>query len=123
MILGTVDAFKQAVIILEVNGPTGTWETISAVIDTGFSGSLTVTPDLASRLQLTFREIRSYELGSGDLVDFAIHDVVVLWDGRLQNVSALVTEGGTLVGMTLIAGHTLFIDAVDGGIVRISPRT
>jgi clan AA aspartic protease len=122
MILGKVNAFKQAVISLEWQGPSGQTATIDAVIDTGYDGYLTVTPDLATRLQLPFRETRTYELGSGDLVDFPIHDATVLWNGQAQNIATLVTAGGVLVGMSLLTGYTLFIDAVDGGEVRIEAR-
>ena len=122
MILGKVNALKQAVISLELRGSQGQTETVDMVIDTGYGGYLTVTPDIAARLQFPFREIRTYELGSGDLIDFPIHDATVLWDGQAKDVPAVVTDGGALVGMSLPTGYTLFIDAIDGGLVRIEAR-
>jgi len=122
MILGKVNAFKQAIISLELRGPTGQTEIVDAMVDTGFDGCLTVTPDITARLQFPFRETRTYELGSGELIDFPIHDACVIWDGQAQDVATLVTDGGILVGMSLLSGYTLFIDAVDGGEVRIQAR-
>ena len=122
MILGNVNALKQAVISLELHGPHGQIETVDTVIDTGYNGDLTVTPDIASRLQFPFRETRTYELGSGELLDFPIHNATVIWDGQTQIIATVVTDGGILVGVSLLTGYTLFIDAIDGGEVRIEAR-
>jgi predicted aspartyl protease len=56
MILGKVDALKQAIISLELHGPNGQVETFEAVIDTGYNGCLTVNTEIASRLQDTAGE-------------------------------------------------------------------
>lgn len=122
MIIGIVNAFKQAVIALELHGPYGKAITVDAVIDTGFDGHLAVTPEITADLQLPFRETRTYQLGSGKLVDFAIHNATVVWDGELRDVAALVTDGGILLGMSMLSGCTLFIHAVDGGDVRIDSK-
>jgi len=122
MIIGSVNAFREAVITLELHGAAGYTETVDATIDTGYNGYLSVTPAIVARLQFPFREIRTYELGSGDLFDFAIHDASILWDGQLQVSACLVTDGGVLVGMSMLSGYTLFIDAIDGGVVRIEAR-
>ena len=122
MIRGNVDADKQAVISLELRGPNGQSKTVATVIDTGYNGALTITPDIAVTLQLPFREIRTYELGNGELVDFPIHDVTLIWDGQPRDVTAIATDGGVLAGMSLLSGYTLFIDVVDGGEVRIEAR-
>ena len=123
MILGKVNAFKQAVIPLSLHDSNGRAENVDAVIDTGFDGLLTVSSDLVSRLQLPFLETRSYELGDGNPVNLDIHRITVIWDGQDRDIEALVTHSGVLVGMSMLTGYTLFIDAIDGGAVRIEPRT
>jgi clan AA aspartic protease len=122
MVSGSVNAFKQAIVVLELRGPNGHTENVEVVIDTGFDDFFTVSPDLQTRLQMPFREIRSYELGDGNLVNFPIHQVTVVWDGQDRDVEALVTDGGVLLGMSMLTGYTLFIDAIDGGEVRIARR-
>lgn len=122
MILGKVNAFKQAVITLELRGAAGYVENVNAVIDTGYDGFLSVTPDIAARLQFPFIETRTYELGSGELFDFPIHDAALFWDGQSQMCECLVTHGGVLIGMSMLRGYTLFIDAIDGGVVNIEAR-
>ena len=92
MISGSVNTFKQAIVPLELHDSGGQTETVDAVVDSGYSGYLSVTPDIATRLQLPFREMRTYELGSGEMFDFAIHDATILWDGHVQVVASLVTR-------------------------------
>jgi len=92
------------------------------VIDTGFDGFVAVSPDQAQHLQLPFLEVRSYELGDGHAVDFAIHLVTVVWDGQDRDGEALITDGGMLVGMSLLQGHHVFIDVVEGGVIRLQAR-
>ena len=52
MITGVVNADLEAVVRLRLRGPTGQERDISAVIDTGFNGFLTLPPGLVRRLAL-----------------------------------------------------------------------
>ena len=54
MITGTVNANFEATIRLTVQGSTGQEQEIEAVIDTGFTGSLTLPPLLVGVLGLTW---------------------------------------------------------------------
>lgn len=50
MITGVVTAEREAVIGLKVQGPSGQTQKIQAVIDTGFTGWLTLPPSLIAAL-------------------------------------------------------------------------
>ena len=102
--------------------PDGAAMPFEAAIDTGFDGYLSVTPDEAARARMPFREVRTYELGSGQLVEFPVHDATVMWDSQEVEVPALVTDGGFLIGMAMLTGYVLHIDVIDGGEVRIERR-
>ena len=54
MITGIVNPNREAVLRLKVQGPNGQEEEIEAVIDTGFTGELTLPPDVIARLGLTW---------------------------------------------------------------------
>ena len=54
MIQGSVNAAYEAVVTLAVRGPAGQTTEIDAVIDTGFTGFLTLPPALVSELGLPF---------------------------------------------------------------------
>ena len=51
---GVVNAAHEAVVTLSLEGPGGEARDIAAVVDTGFTGFLTVTPALAVELGLPF---------------------------------------------------------------------
>ena len=52
MIEGVVNAAYEPVVTLAIHGPSGQASEIEAVIDTGFTGFLTLTPALAQELGL-----------------------------------------------------------------------
>ena len=73
MIRGHVNAARQPVIPLQIFGADGRAETVEAVVDTGFDGSLTLPPDLVTRLDLPFGMTRPYVMGDGRTVDIDVH--------------------------------------------------
>lgn len=123
MIQGRVNTFKQAIVALTLHYSRGRSEDVAAIIDTGFDGFITLSPDVIARLRPPLMETRPYELGDGSTVDFDVYFVRVTWDGQNRDVEALVTNGGALIGMSLLTGYMLFIDAIDGGEVRIELRS
>jgi predicted aspartyl protease len=54
MITGIITAAREAVIRMVVRGPSGHEVTVDAVIDTGFTGWLTLPPALIGTLGLPF---------------------------------------------------------------------
>ena len=122
MIRGKVTSLKQAVIQLELVGRNGNAMLIDAVVDTGFNGHLTIPVNVAKSSDLQIRETREYQLGNGSLEEFLVYDANLLWDISPRRVGALATDGPTLVGMSMLQGCTIYIDAVDGCIVEITNR-
>lgn len=122
MIRGIVNAANEAVIPLPIRAANGQTINRDAVIDTGFSGYLTLSPAEITSLQLPFQQRRIYQMADGRQVEFDTYLVTVLWDGQERQVPVLEFDGGTLVGMRMLRGYTLFVDAVNGGEVRIEAR-
>lgn len=73
MIRGEVDPDDQAVIALHVRRPDGQWEELKVVIDTGFTGYLTLPPASITALQLPFQQRQTYTLGDGTDVEFDVY--------------------------------------------------
>ena len=58
-------------------------------------------------------------LGDGSEVVFEIYKATVIWDGQNQIVDVAASEADPLVGMGLLYGFKLQIEAVEGGLVTI----
>ena len=119
MIEGAVNAAYEAVVSLALQGAEGRIQEMDAVVDTGFTGSLTLPPALVSELGLPFAYVGRAFMANDDEVEFDVHDVTVLWDGQPRPVRAAATGSTPLVGMMLLDGHDLNIQVRVGGRVVI----
>ena len=119
MIEGTVNAEREAVVPLAVAGPAGRARPIDAVIDTGFSGFLTLPSALVSELQLPFVTRGRATLANGSEDIFDIHNAVVIWDGRPRQILADTADTAPLAGMSLLDGHSLYVEIEEGGRVTV----
>ena len=122
MIEGVVNAAYEPVVTVVVQGQAGRTREIEAVIDTGFSGFLTVTPSLAAELGLDFRGTSRAILADGSEVTLPSYGVTVLWDGQRRYVEADAADTIPLVGMRMLDRHNLNIDVESGGRVVIAAR-
>ena len=122
MIEGVVNAAYEPIATLAVQGPSGQSDEIEAVIDTGFTGILTVTPALVAELGLRYRSRGWATLADGSEVPFDIYDVTVLWDGQPVRIEADAADTTPLVGMRLLDSYNLNIDVEDGGRVVIQSK-
>ena len=123
MIQGVVNDAHEAVVTLSLRGPTGRVRDIEAVIDTGYSGFLTLPSTLVTELGLPFAYIGRAFLANDDEVSFDVHDVTVLWDGLPKHIKTDVSGSTPLVGMLLLDKHDLNIEVESGGRVIIQART
>ena len=98
MIAGVVNAAYEPVVTLALQGPSGRTREIEAVVDTGFTGFLTVTPALVTELGLEFRNIGRATLADGREVSFPSYGVDVLWDGQRRHIEADAADTTPLVG-------------------------
>jgi clan AA aspartic protease len=121
MIIGVVNNFREAVIRLVVSGPAGQRQEIEAVIDTGFTGSLSIPSTLISLLNLPFRRRGRALLADGSETIFDTYEAGLLWDGQVHRVAVDEADTDPLVGMSLLYNHKLTVEIVVGGKVIIEP--
>src|SRR5215210_147835 len=119
IITGTVNAYREAVVRVVVRGSQGQEQEIEAIIDTGFNGSLSLPPMLVAALGLPFRRRGRALLADGSEGLFDVHEATVVWDGQPRRVSTDTADTDPLVGMALLEGYELTVQAVDGGSVFI----
>ncbi len=112
---------REAVIPLTAVGPRRHSTEIEAVIDTGFTGHLTLPPDLARGLDLPLLGSRYVTLANGATTSLDVYRATVLWEGEQRLVRAFASDGAPLVGMALLHGSEVRLRVVDGGSVVIEP--
>lgn len=116
---GVVNAAYEAVVPLSLQSPTGHAREIETVVDTGFTGYLTLPPALVQELALPYVTSGWATLADGSEVSFDTFQVTVLWEGKIKEVFADEADTTPLVGMMLMDGYDLSIQVRDGGRVLI----
>lgn len=119
MITGEVTANREARIVLVVRGPSGREAQINPVIDTGFTEYLTLSPRLIADLGLPQEDTAETILADGSVVPVTIYRATVVWDGQERAVPVEASQGGSLVGMSMLFGYDLTLRAAEGGPVTI----
>lgn len=94
---------------------------IAVLIDTGFNGFLALPTDLAASMGLPANGMAHTTLADGQQIFLPVYSAVVDWDGQPRQVDVVVSDGVPLIGMSLLEGSRLTIDATDGGRVSIEP--
>ena len=122
MIQGVVNDAHEAVVALPLRGPEGRTLDIEAVVDTGYSGFLTLPPGLVAELELPFAYLGQAFLANDDEVTFDVHDATVLWDDQPRYIKADATGSTPLMGMAMLDNHDLKIEVERGGQVVIEAR-
>ena len=123
MLRGTVSGDQRALITVDIIGEQGLLEPIDAVLDTGFNGYLTLTTESILRLGLPFVGHRVFELANGESVTFEGYLATVWWHEVLRDALVLKSDAEPLLGMTLLWGSRITIDASPNGEVTIEELT
>ena len=121
MIRGKVNANREAIIPLTVVGPKGRRLGIKAVVDTGFTGSLTLPPKLIAKLKLSWLCRQPGMLADGSVDLFDVYVASVVWDGRARIIEVESADADPLVGMSLLYRHCFQVNVVVRGKVMILP--
>jgi clan AA aspartic protease len=95
------------------------FQTVEAIVDTGYTGWLTAPEATAYRLGLETTDTRHGTLADGQDRETEICEAVVLWHERPVDIWVDVTGAAPLIGTDMLAGSRLTIDWRDGGEVLI----
>jgi clan AA aspartic protease len=119
VITGRVTADREAVIPIQVQAAERGLQSFDAVIDTGFTEFLALPPDCIAALRLPLAGLQRMTLADGSVAVLAVHEAVVHWHDAPVAVQALEIDGGALLGMAMLQGSRLTVDALEGGPARI----
>ena len=118
MIRGKVNQFQQAWITLAVMDSEDRLQELEVVLDTGFTGYLTLPPDAIRRLGLPSAGYRIFELANGEPFEFNTYRATVSWHGRLADALVLQSDSVPLLGMDLLWDSSVRLEAWADGEVN-----
>lgn len=118
MMQGRVSQSCEATLSVVIKN-NATTQLVDAVIDTGFSGFLTLPSDVISRLGLSWQGRDIATLGDGTACTFEVYLGLVIWNGQYREVYINESETVPLIGMRLLRGYELRIQTIEDGIVTI----
>jgi clan AA aspartic protease len=119
MMQGIVDQNCEATIRLVVGNVDSQRQMIDAVIDTGFTGFLTLPSSVLADLNLRAYRREEGILGDGSTCIFDVYRGLVIWDGELRRIDINESDTEPLVGMGLLYGYRMQLDVIEGGTVTI----
>lgn len=118
MMQGYVNRNNEAILPIVVKNEAAT-KSIRAVIDTGFTGFLSLPYTIITELDLSWKYSDRGTLGDGSEVLFDVFEVSVIWDGQYQEIEVNAADTEPLLGMQMLRGYRLQMDIVEGGLVVV----
>ena len=110
---------REARVPLVVVGPSGQEQGVAAIVDTGFSGYLTLPVSVIEALELPWLGRGRALVGDGSRQAFDLYAATVVWDDEPLPVQVASTETEPLLGIGMMYGHELRIQVVEDGAVSI----
>ena len=119
MLTGKINSRLEAVVKLWVRGSEDRVLETEAIVDTGFSGFLSLTQEMVADLGLPSEGEMRGILADGRETFFPVYKAIILWHGqpRLTYVSAVESE--PLLGMSMLYGSEFAMQVIEGGEVAI----
>jgi clan AA aspartic protease len=118
MITGSV-LNRRVFIELSVVSSDGRIVEVEFVLDTGFTGVITLAPAACVALGLLFLRLQPAGLADGSPLLLKVYLATLFWDGEERNVEVLALEGAPLIGMTLLENSEVRFQGSEGGLVSI----
>lgn len=114
-------AWLEAAVTLSVYGENAATELVDFVIDTGFTEDAALPLDIINRLGLRpAAGTVEIALADGSVGRFERYTAYMLWHSRLREVIVLDLGSEPLIGMELLRGCNISIDAMPDGVVAIA---
>ena len=114
----------EARVTIDIAGDDRIFRSVEAVIDTGFTGALSLPESAAHELGLRSARAERVTLADGRSIRANVHAARILWHGQPLDVRVQTLGSYPMIGSTtLLANCHLAIDWWDGGDVIIEERT
>jgi len=110
---------NEAIIRLRVFGPDAREIEIEAVLDTGYTASLTLPPSLIQSLRLVKTSAARGILGDGSEFQYQIFRAEIDWDGVRIELEIDEADTEPLLGMQLLHGYEVKLQVRHNGKLTI----
>jgi clan AA aspartic protease len=80
---------------------------VEAVVDSGYTGTLTLPPALITLLGLRWQSTQRATLADGSTCVFQVYVGKVVWDSKVRRILVDEANADPLIGMRLLRGHEL----------------
>ncbi len=118
MMQGYVNENYEAIISVSVKNGSD-FKSFDAVIDTGFTGFLSLPISIIMELELQWSYRDRATLGDGSETVFDVYNAEIVWNGQLREIEIDAAEPEPLLGMALLRGYRLQVDTIECGLVTI----
>ena len=115
------EEFLQGSCILQLMGPTGVPASVEAIVDTGFSGSISLPQSIIDQLDLRHIGSRGGLMADGSTIMFQLYEVEIDRQGDVRTAEVVSTDGHPLIGMVPLQGSELRMMVEDAGVIEITP--
>ena len=117
---GVVNEYLEPVIILNISGTGNTSLVVDFVIDTGCTEEIILPQEIIARLNLIRGADITVTLADGTSVRHARYPAQIDWHGERREIVAVSMGIEPLIGMGILQGSNLSVDAVPDGSVTIT---
>ncbi|MDE2788201.1 MAG: aspartyl protease family protein [Chloroflexota bacterium] len=118
---GTVNRYLEPIVSLTALYVNSEEERIDFTIDTGFTEEIALPPDIIEQLGLPQEQDDAVlTLADGTNRALTVHTGWVEWHGQIREVDAISADTTPLLGMKMLAGGILNVEATPGGAVTIT---
>ena len=111
---------KELRIVVPVLGTSGDAAPLEMVIDTGFTGFMTLRPWVARALALERAEERRRMLADGQIIATPTYRATAIWQGNPTRIPVLEIDARPVIGMSLLWNSDVAIAAREYGRVTIT---
>ena len=112
----------EARVTIDIAGDDRLFRSVEAVIDTGFTGALSLSESAAYELGLRSTRAERVTLADGRSIRANVHAARILWHGQPLDVRVQTLGSYPIIGTALLINSRLTIDWWDGGDVIIEER-
>ncbi len=106
-------------LIISVEDANGVLHQIDVIVDTAFTGCLTLPEAVISRLGLVRQGVQQVTVASGEVEGFDYYETQVQWHEQIYGVQIFESIDQSLLGTELLEGSRVVIDTWEGGDVII----